>query len=323
MPSVAKPTKVAGLPPVSHVYAGERFTMALANDGDIYAWGGVGNGPHVPTKIGSASLLALSNGGALATSDRSARVYGVDDKRWGSESLPPLDADPLAVAVDDSTNACVALVDGSFRCLRPDYKGDQHWISIARMTDLVQLTGMGGAICGVTKAGGVECMIDSRQEDDDRPPPMRGDIVPGVTKARRIAGTFVELTDGNVVSVGLDDSKKWRITPQPTLAGMTDISSGGYGWSASCGIKDKRALCWFAFGGGQDKKGLLARSSNVPTGTPAPVEGLGDVREVSAGNSHVCAVDTTDAVWCWGDDNGGELGRGRVTFRDDAKRVTF
>ncbi len=323
MPSVAKPTKVSGLPPVAHVYAGERFTMALTKEGDIYTWGGLGNGPHVPSKIGSVTLLALSMGGALTTSERSARVYGPDDKRWGSESLPSLDADPIAIAVDDTSNACAALVDGSFRCLRPDYKGVQHWITIARMTDLVQLSGMGGAICGVSKAGEVKCMIDSREEHDDRPPPMRGDVVPGVSKARRIAGTFVELTDGNVVTIGLDESKKWRILPQPALAGLTGISSGGYGWSAACGLEDKRALCWFAFGGGQDSKGLLARSSKVPTGTPAPVEGLGDVREISAGNSHVCAVDTTDAVWCWGDDKYGELGRGRVTFRDEAKRVAF
>jgi hypothetical protein len=192
------------------------------------------------------------------------------------------------------------------------------------MTDLVQVTSLGDSICGVTKSGGVECMVDDRGEDEeDRPPPIHGLVVPGITTARRISGTFIELADGSVVQIRRDEHKKWSVTPEPALAGVTAISSGGYGWSAACGIKDKRARCWFPFGGGEDGKGLLARSSKVPTGTPAPVEGLGEVREVSAGNSHVCAVDTTDAVWCWGDDNSGELGRGRVTFRDEAKRVTF
>lgn len=323
MPSVAKPTKVAGLPPVAEVFAGERFTMALTKDGDVYAWGTVGNGPHVPARIGSATMLALSMGGALTTTQRSARIHGADDKGWRSESLPSVPLDPIAIAMTDAHELCAALTDGSFRCLRPDASDDLHWISVAKMTDLTQLTGMGNSICGVTKAGAVECMINDRDEDDDRPPPIHGFVVPGIKTARRIAGTFVELTDGKVVQIHRDENKKWIVKAEPALAGMTSISSGGYGWSAACGIKDKHALCWFPFGGGDDKKGLLARSSKVPTGTPAPVEGLGEVRAVSAGNSHVCAVDTADAVWCWGDDNRGELGRGRVTYRAEAKRVSF
>ena len=323
MASIAKPTKVDGLPPVSQVVAGERFTMAITKKGELYAWGSVGNGPHVPTKIGYAKMVASSNSGALAVSDRSARIYGPDDNKWGSESVPSLPADPIAIATDDSQNACAALVDGSFVCLRPDYNGEYHWKTIAQMTDLVQLFGLGGSICGLTKAGSVKCMIDDRGEDEDRPPPIRGVVVPGVTNARHIGGTFVELADGNVVVIGLDDKKKWTVTPKPELAGITNIETGGYGWSATCGVRDKRAACWLAWGGGQDSMGLLARSSNVPTGQPAPVEGLGEVRAVSAGNSHVCAVDTSDAVWCWGDDKSGALGRGRVTFRDEAKRVAF
>lgn len=323
MASFAKPTKVSGLPPVAQVFAGERFTMALTKDGDLYAWGGVGDGPHVPAKIGSAEKLALSGGGALAVTGRGVRIYGADDKRWGSESVPSLDVDPLAVAVDDASNICAAMADGSFRCLRPDYNGDLHWKSIAAMTDLVQLSGMGGSICGVTKSGGVECMIDERGEDEDKPPPIKGVVVPGVTSGRRVAGTYVELTDGSVVQIQRDEAKKWSITKKPELSGIAGIDLGGYGWSAGCGLKDKRAVCWFPFGGGNDRLGLLARSSKVPTGQPAPVEGLGEVRAVATGNSHVCAIDTADAVWCWGDDRYGELGRGRVTFRDDAKRVTF
>lgn len=326
MPSVAKPTKLTGLPPVTNVYAGERFTMALTKEGDIYAWGAIGNGPHVPTKLASVTTqLAISMAGAMATSDRSASIYGADDNRWRSEALPSLDVDPIAIAMSDSQDLCAALSDGSFRCVRPDRKGELHWISIAKMTDLVQLASAGNAICGVTKSGRVECMInDNASDDGENPaPPMRGDIVPGITTARRIAGTFVELTDGKVVQIHRDEHKKWSVKPEPALANLTSISSGGYGWSAACGLKDKHALCWFPFGGGDDHKGLLARSSKVATGQLAPVEGLGEVRAISAGNSHVCAVDTADAVWCWGDDNDGELGRGRITYRKEAKRVAF
>lgn len=324
MASVAKPTKVDGLPPVAQVFAGERFSMALTKEGDLYAWGGLGNGPHVPTKIGSTGMLALTLSGAIGVTGQSVRAYGPDDKRWGAESLASLPTDPIAIAGDDGANVCAALVDGTFRCLREDKNGDLHWQTIAGMTDLVQLSGMGGSICGATKSGGIACMIDDREDRDERPPPTRGVLVPGVTKARRIAGRLVELTDGNVVEIQLDEKRKWSVVSKPELTGVAGIELGGYGWSAACGIKDKRAVCWFAFGGGSDRLGLLARSSKVPTGQPAPVEGgLGEVRAVATGNSHVCAIDTADAVWCWGDDKSGELGRGRVTFRDEAKRVAF
>lgn len=133
----------------------------------------------------------------------------------------------------------------------------------------------------------------------------------------------MELEDGTVVQIQRAENKKWTVIAKPELTGIRDIQTGGYGWSATCGFKDNRAVCWLAFGGGKDSMGLLARSSKVPTGAPAPVEGLGDVRAVTAGNSHVCAVDTSDVLWCWGDDRYGELGRGRVTLRDEAKRVAF
>jgi alpha-tubulin suppressor-like RCC1 family protein len=69
--------------------------------------------------------------------------------------------------------------------------------------------------------------------------------------------------------------------------------------------------------------GVLGRgnASKTPTGTPAPVEGAIDAVAVATGNKHACLVDTSGAVWCWGDDRWGALGRGRVTWRDEPARV--
>jgi hypothetical protein len=167
------------------------------------------------------------------------------------------------------------------------------------------------------------CLLDERDEYDESPAPSRAITVPGIDNAQQLEVPLAVLADGSVVRFHIDEHKKWSVTPLPALAGIRDISSGGYGWSATCGLKDNRAVCWLDFGGGKDSMGLLARSSKVQSGIPAPVEGLGDVSSVTAGNSHVCAVDTSDALWCWGDDRYGELGRGRFTLRDEPKRITF
>ena len=251
-------------------------------------------------------------------------MYGPDDQRWDSEVLPSLPADPTAIAIDSARNVCAALVDGTVRCLRPDRAGEQlEWQGIGGMNNVGSLAGVGGAICGVTKAGAVACLIDERDEGDDGPPPSRAVVVPGVAGARRIAVPFVERADGSVVEIERTENNKWTITPLPALAGITNIDTGGYAWSPTCGLQGPRGVCWLAFGGGDDRRGVLGRSSKVATGTPAPVEGLGDVRAIAAGNSHACAIDTSDVVWCWGDDRDGQLGRGRVTRRDEPARVRF
>lgn len=325
MAATARPTKVEGLPPAARVLAGEDFTMAITKDGALYVWGDMGGGPHVPHELaeGPFEHVALAMIGAVTTSGRSVRMYGPNDERWGSEELPLLPADPTAIVIDGASNVCAALVDGTVRCLR-DGPGDELvWQSIGGMTNVVSLAGVGGAICGATKAGAVVCLIDERDEGSDAPPPSRAVVVPGIAGARRIPVPFVERADGSVVEIERTEKKTWTVTPLPALAGITNIDTGGYAWSPTCGLQGAHGVCWLAFGGGKDGRGVLARSSKVATWTPAPVEGIGDVRAISAGNSHACAIDTSDAVWCWGDDRDGQLGRGRVTRRDEPARVQF
>ncbi|HTL37997.1 MAG TPA: hypothetical protein VL326_32925 [Kofleriaceae bacterium] len=321
----ATPTKVDILPPVATVVAGERFNLAITREGDIYAWGGFGKGPHVPSKIENGPVVSLATSGAavIVARESSIRVMGSDADGWESESLPTPPAKPRSVAVDDAGNFCAALDDEMTYCLREDAgSGDPRWMPIRGMKNATQLSGGGATICGLVDAGAVACMLDERAEDETKGPPRNAVIVPGITKARRLALPYVELADG-IVLMSLDESRHWTVKHQRELAGFAGISTGGYDWSPTCAIKDKRASCWFAFGGGDDQRSVLARESgsNVPTGTPAPVAGSHDAVSVAAGNSHACLVDADGAVWCWGDDRYGTLGRGRVTWRDEPVRV--
>ena len=318
-PNQRVPTKLDKLPEIATLVAGERFTMAIAKDGALYAWGLIGDGPRLPQQIGygKRSLLALAGVWAVTAHERDVTVIVPDDKRWRVQSLPQLPANARAITRTDSRNVCAALVDGTTRCL----DAEKGWITIKNMTDMAQLSAVGDSVCGATSRGRVACLIDTR-EDEDAPPPTSAMIVPGITNARSVTIPLVELADGTVVEIKLDEKKKWHVTPKPALTGITQLSTGGYAWSPTCGIKDRRVHCWSEFGSRGDTTGILGRGTQTgDAAIPAPIAGSIEPVAVAAGNSHACALDGAGAVWCWGNDSQGELGLGRNIIRPEPGRV--
>ncbi len=67
----------------------------------------------------------------------------------------------------------------------------------------------------------------------------------------------------------------------------------------ACGVNiDGKIYCW-----GDDTNGHLGNGSTYGSvDSPAyPVASLGNVKKVSAGNKHACALLETGEIWCWGD----------------------
>lgn len=115
-----------------------------------------------------------------------------------------------------------------------------------------------------------------------------------------------------------------RCAPTPRVEpwALTSVALGrGFG----CGLDaEGRALCW-----GLALEGRLG-SSTQPAATcttesggspcalePSPVAGLAlGVRSIAVGDAHACALvyasEGEDAVWCWGRNESGQLGVGRV-----------
>ena len=85
------------------------------------------------------------------------------------------------------------------------------------------------------------------------------------------------------------------------------------GYRHTCAIvADGAVKCW-----GSDYSGQLGDGgTNTFQSTPVSVEGLDGVAAsaiaLSAGSSHPCAVLDTGAVKCWGDDNTGQIGDGKI-----------
>jgi alpha-tubulin suppressor-like RCC1 family protein len=84
------------------------------------------------------------------------------------------------------------------------------------------------------------------------------------------------------------------------------------GDSHSCAVNASGGvLCW-----GDNTYNQLGDGTTTNRATPTPVSGLGGgVIAVSAGGSHSCAITSTGAVYCWGENSAGQLGDGTTTQR--------
>ena len=89
---------------------------------------------------------------------------------------------------------------------------------------------------------------------------------------------------------------------------LTAISAEG---DTTCAIDTSGgASCW-----GLNQDGSVGNGDQTTSiATPSPVTGLqSGVASIAAGFNHGCAVTTTGAGYCWGDDFWGQLGNGVTT----------
>jgi hypothetical protein len=114
---------------------------------------------------------------------------------------------------------------------------------------------------------------------------------------------YGELGDGNtkisLVPVAVDT--------RGALAGktITQISA----WGQPCALDSAgSAYCW-----GQNSSGQLGDGSDQNSSVPVSVDMAGvlagkSLTQVSVGGGHTCALDSSGAAYCWGDNEAGDLG---------------
>jgi uncharacterized protein YjdB len=94
--------------------------------------------------------------------------------------------------------------------------------------------------------------------------------------------------------------------PQAVSGGVS-FATLGAGGNYTCGLTFwGTAYCWGDNGLGQLGNGLPSRSVNVPTA----VSGGLTFKTIAAGSWHTCALTTSGTAYCWGWNNGGQLGNG-------------
>jgi alpha-tubulin suppressor-like RCC1 family protein len=108
------------------------------------------------------------------------------------------------------------------------------------------------------------------------------------------------------------------------VAGITNAAAMVAGLYHTCALLlDHTVKCWGSNSNGQLGGGNW-NDSAVPVTVVTDASSLSPLSQVSAlasGKNHVCAVQTSGTVYCWGSNGSGELGRGTAADSDIAAQA--
>ncbi len=239
-----------------------------------------------------------------------------------------------SVAVGD-LHSCALAADGAVECwgdnavrqvAAPPAGESQPTATTALAADARQVAAGGSDSCALTTAGdgtgGVLCWgaNDSGQLGDGTTTPHdvpRGVIGMGRAAVQVAVGDRFAcglLASGSVTCWGLGTSGQLgngttasSATPvqvRGLSSGVTGIAAGG---AHACAVTSGGAVrCW-----GSGLRGQLGNGSTTTSATPVQVSGMTrGVAGIAAGGWHTCAVTTTGAALCWGENDEGQLGDG-------------
>lgn len=159
---------------------------------------------------------------------------------------------------------------------------------------------------------------DAALPDASIPPPIDGSVTPpppeyepAIMVAAGLFHTCAATHAGRVQCWGFnnqgqlgDGSSETRLDPVPSVGVSTAVAVTA-GRSHSCALlADATLRCWGSNLAGQVGDG----SFEIRRLTPSPVTGLSGVEQVVAGGTHTCARTRDGRLFCWGDNDQGQVG---------------
>jgi alpha-tubulin suppressor-like RCC1 family protein len=278
------------------------FTCAITTDNALSCWGdnrfgqlGTGDKAQtsVPTRVTAldANISRAANGAGhtcAQTTDGKLLCWGRNDSgQLGTGDLTQhLSPTPitLPIAIErlsaGGTSTCARGTDSTLLCFGANEHGQLGLgtttqqpkpTSVAPLAGKVVRVSAGAAhACAFTTEGNLYCWGDNRD----------GQLGTGDTNARNVPT---------------------KIDPK---GAVTDVFAGG---SHTCAIKSDGSLsCW-----GANRFGQLGTGDTDPRAIPSTVASdvLGNqVAAAYAGGAHTCVVKVDGSVWCWGNNQYGQLG---------------
>ena len=344
------PTPVAGLTEVLTIAAGARHSCALNVEGTVACWGDndrgqLGDGTTAesltPTPLaGMSGMTGLAlgsqhscaskqNGGMACWGDNGFGQIG--DGTWTNDRLTPATVVGLSEFSEltaGESHSCVLKIDGTKVCWGGNEFGQLgEGTTIFRLKPPVWLTGVasiataGHQSCALKINSTVACWGSGTLGVERAAVPIDGlsgvtAITAGWSSMSQLAHFCALIDNGAVVCWGdnnwgqLGDGsqiKKW--TPS-LVVGLSDATAITAGESHSCALKETGTVaCWGLNDGGHIGDGTYATSPRL---TATSVVTLSDVRAITAGSDHTCALKATGTVACWGLNQNGQLGNGTI-----------
>lgn len=110
---------------------------------------------------------------------------------------------------------------------------------------------------------------------------------------------------GGSGQMGVGTTTATNLTPTVVYnSGVLKIAAGG---NTACALLSTGHVeCW-----GLDNRGQVGNGGTAASAIPSPVDiGLTNIYDIAVGYRQSCALDTTNHLYCWGDNSVGQLGQG-------------
>lgn len=310
------PVDVVGLSSgVAAISSGGRHSCALTTGGGVKCWGsnltgrlGIGNdspGSTTPVDVvglgsGVAEVVASGAGTCAVTTGGALKCWGenfagqVGDGSTTNRNAPVdvvgLSSGVKSVAVGGA-NSCALTTAGGVKCWGYNIFGALGTGNTTSSTTPVDVVGLSSGVkalvagfnhvCALTEAGGVKCWGWN----------ATGAVGDGTTTNRTTPVDVVGLTSGvKAISAAM----------------------AGYFTGNTCALLETGAVkCW-----GQNSLGELGDGTTTLRTAPVDTAGLGtELKALSLGKYHSCALTNGGKVQCWGDNTFGQFGMGRHLYR--------
>jgi len=287
------PTQVIGLRNIAYIAAGDHHTIALTNDGNIYAWGnhGVGQlgiGYSFPNHTRPVPVNFNFSGRITAVAARTHHTFALTSEgyvyAWGNNWTGQL-------GVGDAALRRVPTRISNFNGVTSITTGARHTIA--------------------TKDGGA-VYIWGRNNIGNRPPetPIFDEAVAVSIGGRhkvtirgqeRAVYTWGENWYGEL---GVGDRHDRNIPTQ--VIGLSDIADIAAGYSYTVALtNDGNVYAW-----GSNRNGQLGIGNTIAQNAPVQIANLSGVTQIAAGGDHTVALTENGYIYTWGSNAYGQLGLG-------------